>query len=690
MGGRVLLLCLMWIASFAPAFAQAEDEEPLPEGFTLPMLDAPPREESGPLGKKPPTRNVPEPSPIDVGTDVSVPTGGPAPTPAPAVPATEARLKGYVDGLMSGLMTAGEFPGAVVLIIQDGKITLKAGYGFADVRARLPVDPDRTRFRVASISKLVTATAVMQLAEQGKVDLNADVNTYLTQFKIAPNYPEPVTLANIMTHTAGFDDRYLGLSAPLTALVDPLGQHLAKSMPPRVLPPGRTFAYSNHAYALAGHVVESVSGQEFAAYVQENIFSPLGMESSTFGVPYPLSPDIAVPYFKGGEEGGFKRVELDRMKIGPAGDLITTAGDIAKFMIVHMNNGVYGDDEKLVTPQTMERMHAQHFAQAEGLDGWAYGFAEGRRNGVRWIGHDGAWLGFCAQLVMVPEAKTGFFVAYNADCHFAASAPLRKALFDLIWPSQAQIVAEPNPTAEMRARSLAGSYMAVRRARSDFTVMAAAASQLTVKAPGEGRLLVHLPSAGRDLVFLPQANGTWINPDFQWKAAAVVDERGQVTRLALDADVFDRVVGASEWAIWSVALGLVVAICVMALWGWANGFLSRQFFGEPQAVITFWPRLVAFVAAGLTIVSLIAMAGMLGNAVPLDIIHGPTPMVMALVSVPVAIAVLAVPMVVWSMMGFGTGTRARTAQVGYAVLTIAILVYLAFAWQWGLHPFALP
>jgi hypothetical protein len=232
--------------------------------------------------------------------------------------------------------------------------------------------------------------------------------------------------------------------------------------------------------------------------------------------------------------------------------------------------------------------------------------------------------------------------------------------------------------------------MAVRRARSDFTVMAAAASQLTVKAPGEGRLLVHLPSAGRDLLFLPQANGTWINPDFQWKAAAVIDERGQATRLALDADVFDRVVGAGEWAIWSVALGLVVAICVMALWGWANGFLSRQFFGEPQAVITFWPRLVAFVAAGLTIVSLVAMAGTLGNAVQLDIFHGPTPMVMALVSVPVAIAVLAVPMVVWSMMGFGTGARARTAQAGYAVLTIAILVYVAFAWQWGVHPFALP
>jgi hypothetical protein len=377
------------------------------------------------------------------------------------------------------------------------------------------------------------------------------------------------------------------------------------------------------------------------------------------------------------------------MRVGPAGDLITTAGDIAKFMLVHMNQGVYGDDEHLLSAQTIERMHALHFTQVEGLDGWAYGFMEGRRNGVRWIGHDGSWLGFCAQLVMVPETKTGFFVAYNADCHFAASEPLRKALFDLLWPPRGEPVAEVHPTAELRARNMAGTYMAVRRARSDFTVRVAAASQLTVEAPGEGRLSVFVPGAGRALVFLPQANGTWINPDFQWKAAALVDERGQARQLVLDSNVYDRVVGAGEWAIWSVALGLVVALCLMALWGWTNGFLSRQLFGEPQAMIGFLPRAVGFIAAGLTLVVLVAMAAVLSDPAPLDVLHGPTPLLMVLVSVPVAIAVLVIPMVMWSMTGFGTGTRARVAQAGYAVLTVALLVFLAFCWQWGLHPLAL-
>jgi CubicO group peptidase (beta-lactamase class C family) len=699
MGGRFLFLGLIWLACALGAWAQPADPPPaedppvvegedLPPGFSsLPMLEAPPREDSGPLGKKITPRNAEEPV---------VPDGSPAPgtfdpdvATAATAPGDQSRLRGYVDGLMTGLIAAGEFPGATVVIIQDGKITLKAGYGFADIRARTPVDPDRTRFRVASISKLFTATAIMQLVEQGKVDLNADVNTYLTGFKIPPTYAEPVTLANILTHTAGFDDKYVGMSAPLTGMVEPLGQYLAQSMPPRVLPPGKMFAYSNHAFALAGHVVEGASGQDFNAYVQEHILTPLGMNSSTFGVPYPVPPEIAVPYFKGGDEGGFKRVELDRMRIGPAGDLITTADDIAKFMLVHMNQGVYGDDEHLLSQQTIERMHAQHFTQVEGLDGWAYGFMEGHRNGVRWIGHDGSWLGFCSQLAMVPGTKTGFFVAYNGDCRFAASAPLRKGLFDVLWPSRGEPVAETNPTAEMRAQQLVGTYMSVRRARSDFTVMAAAAGQFSVSAPGEGRLAVHSAGAGRDLLFLPQANGTWINPDFQWRAAALVDGNGKPTQLVLDSDVYDRVTGASEWALWSVALAMVVAFCVMALWGWSNGFLSRQIFGGSKAVISPFPRLIAFIAAGLTIAALIAMAALMANPAPLDILHGPTPTLMVLLAIPVALGVLVIPMIYWTVTGFGTDRRARFAQAGYVLLTLAILVFLAFCWQWGLHPFSL-
>jgi CubicO group peptidase (beta-lactamase class C family) len=669
MGSRLLFLCVLLVCA-RTAFAQAVEE-----GFGGTVLEAPPRTESGALGQVPPTFSIEEPV-------------AEAEAAAP-LPPDAARLKGYIDGLMSGLIASGEFPGAVVLIIEDGKVSYKAGYGFADIRARVPVDPDRTRFRVGSISKLITATAVMQLVEQGKADLSADVNTYLSVLKIPATYPEPVTLANILTHTAGFDDRYLGIGAPLSEAAQPLGPYLARTMPPRVLAPGKVIAYSNHAYGLAGHVIETISGEEFNTYVQTNIFAPLGMEASSFGVPYPTPADIAVPYFQGGEEDGFVRAELDRVQFGPAGDLITTAGDIGKFMLAHLNKGTYGDDEQLLSEVTIERMHSQHFAQGEGLDGWAYGFMEGRRNGVRWIGHDGSWLGFCGQLVMVPEKKAGFFVAYNADCRFQASAPLRKSLFDLLWPSSAAIAAEPNSNAEQLSQKLAGTYMSVRRARADFTVMAAAASQLTVKPAGEGKLLVHWPAIGRDLVFVPRANGTWINPDFQMKAAAVFDALGNPTRLAIDADAFDRVAGANDWNVWSVALAFVVVVCLIALWSFVTGSLRTRVLGEPQAAIKLVPRLVGFAAAGMTIVTLVGMSGLLAEKVPLAVVHGPSPALTALASLPALVAVLSLPMMFWSATGFGEGTRARLAQAGYAVLTIAILTFVAFAWQWGFHPFGL-
>lgn len=677
--GRLLFLTCLALAALARAsFAQPADDTG--GGFGGTVLEAPPREQSGPIGTD-------DSAGLPSGT--FDPEAAAAAEAEAALPPEAARLKAHVDGLMAGLIAAGEFPGATLLIIQDGKVLLKSGYGFADVAARVPVDPNRTRFRVASISKLFTATAVMQLAEQGKVDLNADVNAYLQTFKLSPAYPQPVTLANILTHTAGFDDRYLALGVPLAAAPPPLGQYLAHNMPPRVHAPGKVISYSNHALALAGNVIENVSGQEFGAYIQTNIFAPLGMESSSFGIPYPTPQDIAVPYYRGGTEGGFRRIELDRMQASPAGDLVTTAADIAKFMTVHLNKGVYGDDEKLLTEASIERMQSEQFTQAPGLDGWGFGFMAGRRNGVRWIGHDGSWLGFCAQLVMVPETNSGYFLAYNADCHFTASAALRKALFNALWPQNNIAAAAPPPDAQARAQSLAGTYMAVRRARADFTAIAAAAAQMTVKAPGEGALLVNWPMVGHELTFLPQADGTWLNPDYQLKAAAASGMDGTAMRLAIEADVFDRVAGSNEWSIWSVALGLVVLVCVIALWSWITGALRLQVLGEPAAVIPVWPRVSGFLAAGLVLVFLVVMASLLAEPAPLAVIHGPTPLLTALLTMPVVVAALAVPMMFWSARGFGEGTRARLAQMGYAALTIAILVFVAFAWQWGLNPFTL-
>jgi hypothetical protein len=331
----------------------------------------------------------------------------------------------------------------------------------------------------------------------------------------------------------------------------------------------------------------------------------------------------------------------------------------------------------------MQQMHARRFANADGLDGWSYGFATGRRNGITWIGHDGSWNGFCAQLVLHPESRSGYFAAYNAECSFAASQAIRSGLFDALWPAGPG--AAPAVGDEARARAVEGSYMHVRRARADFTVIGAAASAITVAAQPGGALKVTMPSIGRDLTFQPQADGTWLNPELQLKAAAPKSGNG---RFFIEASAYDRVTGLSSWAMWTVALALVIAICIMTLWGWANGFLSRHLFGEPQAVITFGPRITGFLAAGLVVATLLSMTALLSDSAPFAILHGPTPMLMVLLSVPVVVAILCIPMIVWSVTGFGADPRARLAQAGYIVLTLGILSFVAFCLQWGFHIFA--
>ena len=641
------------------------------DSFAAPALEAPPLEESGPLQKKR----------LTFGPDPQAGQDTQAPDPDATAPAAASGIRSYVDGLFLGLVNGAQIPGAAVAIIQNGEVTHKAGYGYADIRTRTPVDPDITRFRVASVSKLITATAVMQLVEQGSVDLNADINTYLTAFRIAGDYPVPVTLANLLTHTAGFDDRYLGMAAPMGSPPETLAQHLARAMPARVLPPSSVIAYSNYGIALAGQIVENVSGEEFGAYASMRILQPLAMTSSSFGIPYPLPPTMATPHFRSSGGNGFRPGAFDVVRIAPAGDLVTTAGDMARFMRAHLDN----ENPTLLSLPTMQQMHARHFANADGLDGWAYGFATGTRNGITWIGHDGSWNGFCAQLVLHPESRSGYFAVYNAECSFPASQAIRRGLFDAIWPA-APAAATPAPAVnDARARAVEGSYMHVRRARADFTVVGAAASTISVAAQPGGALKVSMPSIGRDLTFLPQADGTWLNPELQWKAAAPKSGNG---RFFIDAAAYDRVTGLSSWAMWTVALALVIAICIMTLWGWANGFLSRHLFGEPQAVITFGPRITGFLAAGLVVATQLSMMALLSDSAPFAILHGPTPMLMGLLSVPVVVAILCVPMIVWSVTGFGAGPRARLAQAGYMILTLGILTFVAFCLQWGFHIFA--
>lgn len=412
------------------------------------------------------------------GAPAPVPPHQPIPgaSPEPVVQGAGIRgkedLEAFFDGLMAAHLKYKPLAGATVAVVKDHEVLLLKGYGYANLEKRVPVDGERTLFRPGSTSKLFTWTAVMQLVEQGKIDLDRDVNDYIPNFRIPATYPQPITMRNLMTHTAGLEDGALGyLMVRDAAHLVPLGDALAAHIPSRVRPPTTDFAhdgtnasYSNWGAALAGHIVASVSGIPFDDYVKKNIFDPLGMSSSTFAEPLPpeLAPRMATGYTW--EAGRLKPHDFEFIhNFGPAGSLTSSAADMAKFMIAQLNGGAYGD-ARILRPETAQRMHSRQFAPSPYVNGSGLGFYETWVNGRRVIGHGGDTIAFHSDLLLLPEEKVGIFVSYNSSNEEAphiARRDLLLAFMDRYYPATVPPV-QPPADFRQRAAKYAGTYASNR------------------------------------------------------------------------------------------------------------------------------------------------------------------------------------------------------------------------------------
>src|SRR6266581_8352709 len=323
---------------------------------------------------------------------------------------TAADVEAFLAGVMPLQLAREDIAGAVIMIVKDGKVLFKQGYGYADVEKKTPVSPDNTLFRPGSISKLFTWTSVMQLVEQGKLDLDRDVNDYL-DYKIPPAFSKPITLRNILTHTPGFEETAKELFVADASKMRPLGEYLREHIPGRIFPPGVTPAYSNYATAMAGYIVQRTSGKPFEQYVADNIFIPLGMGHTTFVQPLPpnLSPLMSSGYQRASKEA--KPYEF--VQAFPAGSVATSAADMCIFMMAHLQDGRW-NDKQILKPETAKLMHSRAFGSDPRLNGMALGFYEETRNGHRIIGHGGDTLYFHSDLHLIHASNVGFFVSYNS------------------------------------------------------------------------------------------------------------------------------------------------------------------------------------------------------------------------------------------------------------------------------------
>jgi CubicO group peptidase (beta-lactamase class C family) len=409
----------------------------------------------------------------------------------PATPAlTEADLGAFFDGLMPFALHRSDIAGGVVVVVKDGKVLFASGYGYADLATRAPVSPATTLFRPGSTSKLFTWTAVMQLVEQGKLDLDRDINDYL-DFRIPPYDDKPITLRNLMTHTPGFEDPARDLM-PASAIDVDLGRYLKSHVPARIFSPGKIVAYSNYGAGLAGYIVQRVSGERFEDYIARHIFHPLGMTHSTFAQPLP--PPLASLLSKGYKSASDgKPHPFEVIDPAPAGAMTTSAMDMARFMIAQLQDGRYGDT-RILQAATTEMMHSQQYTPAPGMPGFDLGFYQEDRNGLRIIGHAGDTVLFHSDLHLLLDQSVGIFMSFNSAGSGDAGgtrmlrAAILHAFLDRYFPYSPPIQPTLSAARADTAR-VAGWYQPSRRNDSALRLLYLMAQSHVAAAP-DGTLTV--------------------------------------------------------------------------------------------------------------------------------------------------------------------------------------------------------
>jgi CubicO group peptidase (beta-lactamase class C family) len=403
-------------------------------------------------------------------------------------PLTREDVESWLDGFVPYALERGDVAGAVVVVVKDGAVLLEKCYGFSDMATRKPVDAERTIFRAGSTSKLFTWTAVMQMVEQGKLNLDADINGYL-DFKIPPRDGKPITLRNIMTHTAGFEESLKSLVETDPRRLLTLETLVKRWTPERIFPAGTTPAYSNYATALAGYMVQRVSGQAFDDYMDQHVFAPLGMAHSSFRQPLPkvLQPDMSKGYALASESA--KPYEL--IAVAPAGALASTGSDMARFMIAHLQDGAYGSI-RILKPETAQQMHTTALTMIPPLDRMLLGFYESNYNGHRVIAHGGDTQWFHSDLNLFIDDQVGVFMSLNSLGQAGAAGPIRDALFrefaDRYFPGPTA-TGDVNPTMAIdHAHLMSGRYESSRRPQSSFFSLISLPNQVKVTMNDDGTL----------------------------------------------------------------------------------------------------------------------------------------------------------------------------------------------------------
>jgi len=606
--------------------------------------------------------------------------------PAPVVPASvrgvhdRAELAAFLDGVMAANLRDKHVAGATVAVVKDGTLFYAKGYGYSDVAKRAPVDAEHSLFRIGSTSKLFTWTAVMQLVEQGKINLDADVNSYL-DFKIPATYPQPITMRNIMTHTPGFEEDGRDLIIDDPAKMATLGGWLKTHIPGRVRPPGTYSSYSNYATALAGYVVQRVSGLPYDDYIEQHILTPLGMTQTTTRQPLPaaLRADMSQGYTFAA--GSYSPQKYEIVNAAPAGSVASSATDMAKFMITHLNDGLY-NGHRILSDSTAELMHARAFGHDPRIPVFSLGFYEKSSHGLRIIGHGGDTRWFHTDLALIPEEKLGVFVSYNTATGGELSfGPFLTQFLDHYYPAPAPVVALP-ADAKQEAKRVAGEYEFNRRSYTTFQKAIGLAGDIRIAATDSGKLVLHSGLGDSRLVPVgPLLYRDELGGDL---VAFQADSKGHIERGFLGEApmmTMERVPFSQSVTLHWILLGLGVLVFIGVVLA-AMGRFVRHRFGEARLDDALPGRWLLVTLALLELVFLGVVIAIVGSGGGL--LEGPLTGLKIALLLPILATLCTLAAVYMAARHWRLGAGTPAARLRYSG---AVAVALLFTWslaQWNL------
>ncbi len=546
-------------------------------------------------------------APVFVGCDVRA--GEPA---RPTLDSAAAEK--FFDELVPGKMHDYDVPGAVIVVVKDGSVVFAKGYGVANLETKTPVSAEQTLFRVGSISKLLVWTAVMQLVEKHAIDLDRDVAEYL-DFPPVPPGSKPVTMRQLMTHTSGYAQNLMDLIATDPAKLQPLNLWLSTHVPQITFEPGTTMSYSSYGAALAGYVVERVSHLPFEDYAEREILRPLNMTRSTFRQPLPpdLSKDLAVGYLT---DRRAPPLPLEYIQGAPCGSFSCTGLDMARFMIAQLKTSDVPSG-KILRPETLAEMHRTQIRPILGTNGGCFGFWERSTTADRIIGHWGNTTRFQCDLNLLPDQRTGYFLATNTPHGEWLASTVWYAFRDRFFPDPKLQVALTAPVKE-DAGIVAGTYRNARSFSTNIAKIYSLVTQVDIQANGDGTISVpgnpHRYASLGGLRFREMAEVQRYGLDF------ARDSLGRMIMLRQEGEApylsFIRVPWYESKGVSGSVFAAGFFVALGTLLGQGCGYLWKKFRRKtsmPKSRIETVATTTVMVASGLTLILVVAWAVLLSR-----------------------------------------------------------------------------